>query len=150
MRRSACSTLSELVVGQNHAEIRVRSEERGQTSNGINMATVVTEREKFELPSTDASVAVSSGCGLSCLITRQRAWFSMSGGPTDGPRSRRAIANGVVALKDPSSAKVAFFVMVGHSFGLVSAVYNYRRPSAAVTDILATRVQRCRLQLLRR
>ena len=65
----------------------------------MNVATVVTEREKFEQPSTDASVAVSSGCGLSCLITRQRAWFSMSGGPTDGPRSRRAIANGVVALK---------------------------------------------------
>ena len=42
----------------------------------------------------------------------------------------------VVALKDPSTGKVAFFVMVGHSFGLVSAVYNYNRRSAAITDIL--------------
>ena len=42
----------------------------------------------------------------------------------------------MVALKDPSTGKVAFFVMVGHSFGLVSAVYNYNRRSAAITDIL--------------
>ena len=41
-----------------------------------------------------------------------------------------------MALKDPSTGKVAFFVMVGHSFGLVSAVYNYNRRSAAITDIL--------------
>lgn len=26
--------------------------------------------------------------------------------------------------------------MVGHSFGLVSSVYNYNRRSAAITDIL--------------
>ena len=39
-------------------------------------------------------------------------------------------------LKDPNTGKVAFFVMVGHSFGLVSAVYNYNRRSAAITDIL--------------
>ncbi|CAE7939621.1 unnamed protein product, partial [Symbiodinium sp. KB8] len=44
----------------------------------------------------------------------------------------------VVALKDPSTGKVAFFVMVGHSFGLVSAVYNYNRRSAAITDDTAT------------
>ena len=34
------------------------------------------------------------------------------------------------------TGKVAFFVMVGHSFGLVSAVYNYSRCSAAIADIL--------------
>ena len=29
-----------------------------------------------------------------------------------------------------------FFIMVGHSFGLVSAVYNYNRRSAAINEIL--------------
>ena len=41
----------------------------------------------------------------------------------------------VVALMDPDTGKV-FFAMVGHSFRLVSAVYNYNRRSAAITDIL--------------
>ena len=40
-------------------------------------------------------------------------------------------------MRQPSSGKVAFFVMtIGHSFGLVAAVYNYNRRSAAITDIL--------------
>ena len=42
----------------------------------------------------------------------------------------------VIALKDPTSERVAFFVMIGHSFGLVSAVYNYNRRSAAINEIL--------------
>ena len=42
----------------------------------------------------------------------------------------------MIALRQPSSGKVAFFVMIGHSFGLVAAVYNYNRRSAAITDIL--------------
>lgn len=42
----------------------------------------------------------------------------------------------VIALKQPCSGKVAFFIMVGHSFGLVSAVYNYNRRSAEITDKL--------------
>ena len=39
-----------------------------------------------------------------------------------------------VALKDPSSGKVAFFVMFGRS--VWCRVYNYTRLSAASTDIL--------------
>ena len=42
----------------------------------------------------------------------------------------------VISLKEPASGRIAFFVMVGHSFGLVAAVYNYNRRSAAITDIL--------------
>jgi len=41
----------------------------------------------------------------------------------------------VIALRH-GSGKTSFFVMVGHSFGLVSSVYNYNRRSAAITDIL--------------
>ena len=29
----------------------------------------------------------------------------------------------VISLREPSTGKVSFFVMIGHSFGLVSAVY---------------------------
>ena len=42
----------------------------------------------------------------------------------------------VICMRDPSDGRLAFFIMVGHSFGLVSAVYNYNRRSAAITDIL--------------
>ena len=39
-------------------------------------------------------------------------------------------------LRDPASARVGFFVMIGHSFGLVSAVYNHNRRSVLITDVL--------------
>ena len=42
----------------------------------------------------------------------------------------------VICLKDPASSRVAFFIMIGHSFGLVSAVYNYNRRSAAINEFL--------------
>ena len=105
------------------------------TSNGINMATVVTE--KLELPSTDANVAVIKWLRSRLPDKALRGWV------LDERRAYRQVPISpdhrkwsVVALKDPSTGKVAFFVMVGHSFGLVSAVYNYNRRSAAITDIL--------------
>ena len=105
------------------------------TSNGINMATVVTE--KLELPSTDANVAVIKWLRSRLPDKALRGWV------LDERRAYRQVPISpdhrkwsVVALKDPGSGKVAFFVMVGHSFGLVSAVYNYNRRSAAITDIL--------------
>ena len=42
----------------------------------------------------------------------------------------------VVAFKDPGSHAVVYFVMIGHSFGLVSAVYSYNRRSALLNEIL--------------
>ena len=44
----------------------------------------------------------------------------------------------VIAMKDPGTGRTAFFVMIGHSFGLVSAVYNYNRRSAAINEILVS------------
>ena len=35
----------------------------------------------------------------------------------------------VICLKDPVDTVPKFFIMIGHSFGLVSAVYNYNRRS---------------------
>ncbi|CAE7480102.1 unnamed protein product, partial [Symbiodinium sp. CCMP2456] len=37
--------------------------------------------------------------------------------------------------EDPSDGVPKFFVMIGHSFGLVAAVYNYNRRSAMIDDI---------------
>ena len=37
---------------------------------------------------------------------------------------------------DPTTKRIAFFVMIGHSFGLVSAVYNYNRRSLMFNSIL--------------
>ena len=42
----------------------------------------------------------------------------------------------MISLRKPIAGKISFFVMMGHSFGLVAAVYNYNRRSAAITDIL--------------
>ena len=42
----------------------------------------------------------------------------------------------VVAFRHFSSGQICYFVMVGHSFGLVSAVYNYNRRSALLDEIL--------------
>ena len=41
----------------------------------------------------------------------------------------------VIVVRKPGGG-VGFFVMIGHSFGLISAVYNYNRRSAIVDDIL--------------
>ncbi|MEE3326727.1 MAG: hypothetical protein VX252_05305 [Myxococcota bacterium] len=43
----------------------------------------------------------------------------------------------VIVVRHPDGGdKVAFFVMIGHSFGLISAVYNYNRRSAILNEIL--------------
>ena len=44
----------------------------------------------------------------------------------------------VICLKCPVSLEPNFFVMVGRSFVLVSAVYNYNRRSAAINEIFMT------------
>jgi hypothetical protein len=42
----------------------------------------------------------------------------------------------VVTFKHYETGKPAYFIMIGHSFGLVSAVYNYNRRSALIDEIL--------------
>eukprot|EP00971_Amphidinium_carterae_P288259 5722717-Amphidinium_carterae.1 len=42
----------------------------------------------------------------------------------------------VIALFSKEVDDVVYFVMIAHSFGLVSAVYNFNRRAAAVTEIL--------------
>ena len=101
------------------------------TSNGINMATVVTE--KLELPSTDANVAVIKWLRSRLPDKALRGWV------LDERRAYRQVPISpghrkwsVVALKDPSTGKVAFFVMVGHRSGWSppsTTITGARRPS---------------------
>ena len=106
------------------------------TINGINMASRILE--KIELPSTDANVSalrwMRSACSRS---TRLLGWV------LDERKAYRQIPIhpdhrrwSVISLREPGTGKISFFVMIGHSFGLVAAVYNYNRRSAAITDIL--------------
>ena len=39
-------------------------------------------------------------------------------------------------MVEPATGNVVFFCMVGHSFGLVSAVYNFNRRAALITDFM--------------
>ena len=41
-----------------------------------------------------------------------------------------------IAIKSPRTGEVNFFIMIGHSFGVVSAVYSYNRRSALLNEIL--------------
>ena len=105
------------------------------TTNLVNRATVITE--KLQLPSTDSNVAALRYLRSKCPLAKLAGWV------LDEKKAYRQVAIdpkhrkfSVICLKDPASARVAFFVMVGHSFGLVSAVYNYNRRSAALNEIL--------------
>ena len=44
----------------------------------------------------------------------------------------------MIVMKDPLDRVPKFFIMVGHSFGLVSAVYNYNRRSAFINEVLVS------------
>ena len=105
------------------------------TTNLINPITVITE--KLQLPSTDSNVAalrvlrsLAPGEKLAGWVLDERKAYRQV---AIAPEHRRF---SVICLKEPSSGRPAFFVMVGHSFGLVSAVYNYNRRSAAINEIL--------------
>eukprot|EP00438_Fugacium_kawagutii_P021836 Skav226383 [mRNA] locus=scaffold1438:28059:29741:+ [translate_table: standard] len=129
---------SELWIPTQRFEVVQKNKVRGcdsATTNLINQATVITE--KLQLPSTDSNVAVIRQLRTICpeallggwVLDEKKAYRQV---PVK-PEHRRY---SVIALKDPNSGRTAFFVMVGHSFGLVSAVYNYNRRSAAINEIL--------------
>ena len=106
------------------------------TVNGINMATGIVE--KLDLPSTDLNVAA-----LRWLRSNLREDRKIQGWVLDERKAYRQIPIlpehrrwSVISLRQPVTGKISFFVMIGHSFGLVAAVYNYNRRSAAINDIL--------------
>jgi hypothetical protein len=106
----------------------------GATSSSINQASRVVE--KLQLTSTDFNVA---------LIRRlqQAAGGPVGGWVLDEAKAYRQIGVApqhrkfaVIVLLEPQSARLAFFVMIGHSFGWVSSVYNYNRRSRLLNEIL--------------
>ena len=105
------------------------------TTNWVNQITVITE--KLQLPPTDTNVAALR------LLRSSLPGAKFAGWVLDERKAYRQVGIrpehrkfSVICLKDPSSGQPAFFVMVGHSFGPVSAVYNYNRRSAAINEIL--------------
>ena len=107
------------------------------TTNLINQATVITE--KLQLPSTDSNVAALRKLRALCPGAELAGWV------LDERKAYRQVPIrpdhrmfSVIAMKDPGTGRTAFFVMIGHSFGLVSAVYNYNRRSAAINEILVS------------
>ena len=105
------------------------------TTNLINQATVITE--KLQLPSTDTNVASLRALRSATPMKQLGGWV------LDEKKAYRQVPikpdhrkYSVITMKDPESGMPTFFVMVGHSFGLVSAVYNYNRRSAAINEIL--------------
>ena len=107
------------------------------TTNLINQATEISE--KLQLPSTDTNVSALRSLLSKCpdkqlwgwVLDERKAYRQVPIRPADRKYS-------VITMKNPSSGKPAFFVMVGHSFGLVSAVYNYNRRSAAINEFLVS------------
>ncbi|CAE7302354.1 unnamed protein product, partial [Symbiodinium sp. CCMP2456] len=90
------------------------------TSNLINKTAVITE--KLQLVSTDLNVAV-----LRELRTRggDRA---LAGWVLDERKAYQILRMGC--------RSTSYLVMIGHSFGLVAAVYNYNRRSAFINYVL--------------
>ena len=119
-------------------EVKQKNKVRGcdsATVNLVNQATVVTE--KLQLPSTDANVACirklrtnAQGRALIAWVLDERKAYRQIGIKPDERKFS------VVTFKHFGTGKLAFFIMVGHSFGLVSAVYNYNRRSALLDEIL--------------
>ena len=121
-------------------EVVQRNKVRGcdsATTNLINQITVITE--KLQLPSADSNVAALRKMRSLMPDARFAGWV------LDERKAYRQVAIrpchrkfSVICLKNPSSGKPEFFIMIGHSFGLVSAVYNYNRRSAAINEVLVS------------
>ena len=121
-------------------EVVQKNKVRGCDSATTNMINQITEiTEKLQLPSTDTNVAALRK--LRSMLPEEK----LMGWVLDERKAYRQVAVQpshrkftVICLKDPTTDRPAFFVMVGHSFGLVSAVYNYNRRSAAINEILVS------------
>ena len=86
--------------------------------------------EKLQLTSTDLNVAVLRELRArggdrplaGWVLDERKAYRQLPVRPDHRKFS-------VICLKDPEDGVPKYFVMIGHSFGLVAAVYNYNRRS---------------------
>ena len=134
---SACVGADDWIPTQRFAVVQ-KNKVRGcdsATSNLINQITQIVE--KLQLPGTDLNVAALRELRSRSGEAKLKGWV------LDEKKAYRQVPIApehrkfsVICLKDPDDGQAKFFVMVGHSFGLVSAVYNYNRRSAAINEIL--------------
>eukprot|EP00435_Cladocopium_sp_Y103_P005118 s2086_g1.t1 len=121
-------------------EVVQKNKVRGCDSATTNMINQVTRiSEKLQLPSTDSNVAALRR--LKTLKPDEK----LAGWVLDERKAYRQVAVrpdhrkfSVICLRNPETGAPNFFIMVGHSFGLVSAVYNYNRRSAAINEFLVS------------
>ena len=111
--------------------------------NLINAASKVTEW--LELASTDRNVGLIRKLyrKLAAKHGPEKARTMIAGWVLDEADAYRQIGvnpsqrkYAVIALVNPQTGEVNYFIMTGHSFGLVNAVYNYNRRSALINEIL--------------
>ena len=113
---------------------KVRECDSATVSLSNQMAAVT---EKLQLPSTDKNVGV-----IKRMLKMKRSKV-LKGWVLDEKKAYRQIPVkpshrrfSVVAMVDPGSKKLAYFVMISHSFGLTAAVYNYNRRSALLNEFM--------------
>ena len=119
-------------------EVHQKNKVRGCDSATANLVNVVTKvLEKLQLPTTDENVAVlrlllakAKGVPLHAWVLDERKAYKQIGIKPD----HRGFS--VIGFRHFQTGKLAYFVMVGHSFGLVSAVYNYNRRAALLDEVL--------------
>ena len=113
---------------------KVRECDSATVSLSNQMAAVM---EKLQLPSTDKNVGV-----IKRMLKMKRP-KTLKGWVLDEKKAYRQIPVRpshrrftVVSLVDPNTKKLAYFVMISHSFGLTAAVYIYNRRSALLNEFL--------------
>ena len=102
---------------------RTRGVDNAAADSGseLNAATVATE--KLQLPCTDANVGMVKHLAQAIGAERVAAWvLDESSAYRQIPVAPGHRRYAVIALAEPETGFVCYFVMVGHSFGLVSAV----------------------------
>merc|ERR1712143_32619 len=108
------------------------SSDRGSKAN---TATSVTE--KLQLPTVDTLVALLKTMGDKLPDSPLAAWvLDETSAFRQIPIHRDHRRYAVISLWDCARGRLAHFVMKGHAFGLVAAVYNYNRRSAILNDWL--------------
>ena len=102
------------------------------TGGETNLAASMSER--LQVPSTDKNAAIVKQLQEMAGGRRLAAWLA------DEAKAYRQVPVrpedrhfSVVAVFDVDTSRVAYFVLVGHAFGLVSAVYNCNRRALAVS-----------------
>ena len=98
-------------------------------------------KEDLQLTSTDEAVAVIRK--WLDLARKELKPTKLMGWVLDEAEAYRQIGirpelrkYAVVVTKCPDTNRPAFVIMIGHSFGVVAAVYNYNRRSAVINDVL--------------